>query len=106
MNAGAHTPLPWIITSPNGNDLGANVSHSICVPFMRIADVQNTGRIDETEANAQIIVRAVNSHAALLEALKAVDAAYQQMFDVMPVAFQTVANMVEIAIARAEGGAS
>lgn len=54
-----------------------------------------------TQTAEKAEAHAVNSE--LLEALKDVQAAYQQMFDVMPVAFQTYAHIVDAAITRAEG---
>jgi len=38
----------------------------------------------------------------MLEALKDVDKFYQDNFNIMPVAFQTIANIIESAIAKAE----
>lgn len=53
----------------------------------------------ERYANARLIAAAPD----LLEALKDVSKAYQDMFDVMPVAFQTYMHTVDQAIKKAEG---
>ena len=64
-----HTPTPWVlnttgdrsIVTSSGGDFA--VLHT-CWP----------GNVDEREANAAFIVLAVNSHAALVEALTALHA--------------------------------
>lgn len=51
------------------------------------------------------IVRCVNAHAELVEALKLVREKYQEHFDSMPIAWQSVDNVVNEALAKAEGEA-
>jgi hypothetical protein len=50
------------------------------------------------ERNAKLIAAAP----VMLDALRSVAAAYQQMFDVMPVAWETFDNIVNEAIEKAE----
>lgn len=59
-----HTPTPWNVRGTNGLRIiyGENGS---------IAEVKNLKRlVMENDANAEFIVRACNSHEALLEACK------------------------------------
>jgi hypothetical protein len=93
-----HTPGPWTITPPNGTT-DDNVSHSICVPFCRLADVQEVGKPGESEANAQLISAAPD----LLAALKT--CADWLSRSVCVDDLEMAAN-ARAAIARAEGGAA
>jgi hypothetical protein len=54
-------------------------------------------KIKESEANARLMAAAPE----LLEALQSLTSAYQQHFDVMPVAWQTFDNIARAAIAKA-----
>jgi hypothetical protein len=95
-----HTAGPWklekyMIQDKNDND---------------IAEIQRYGVVaantDEMwshsthwKANARLIAAAPD----MLEALKWADKFYQDNFDVMPVAWQGVADAIEAAIQKAEG---
>jgi len=57
-----HTPTPWKATEIDGG---------IQVQKDHLKDVTGIFRGDEGKANGRFIVRAVNAHAELLEALKA-----------------------------------
>jgi hypothetical protein len=95
-----HTLGPWQvkggrwgyeIQTPEPNKQGA----------LTIVASQSTAHRDgdENDANARLIAAAPE----MLEALQAVADAYQRMFDVMPVAWQTFDDIVQQAIARATG---
>jgi hypothetical protein len=77
----AHTPTPWHVQtgrpfdypSPSGNRpnhciIGVGDGR-LSNPFHHVADA-GIAESDEVQANARLIVRAVNSHAALVEALE------------------------------------
>lgn len=69
-----HTPLPWAI-APSGvfNDGGAHIvfpASETGVDAWNFEYVAQCGHGDRAWADAALIVRAVNSHAALLEALQ------------------------------------
>ncbi len=88
-----HTPGPWAVIETKCEFGGCGV---IAIEPMR-------GRIDSaitglTQGNAHLIAAAPN----LLEAAEAVREFYQQNFDVMPVAFQTMDNILEAAIAKSK----
>jgi len=71
-----HTPTPWEVDNNNGAHGTCTIRHfrtsadgSFKAPFGEaIADLM--GSSPEREANADFIVRAVNSHEAMVEALK------------------------------------
>jgi len=83
----AHTPGPW-----------KEHDRSIWAGEILLAKVYKQG--DQGVSNARLIAAAPQ----LLEALDDVSRAYQDMFDVMPVAFQTYINIVDAAIRAARGG--
>ena len=68
----------------------------------RMHNMFETARgLQRKEADARLIAAAPE----LLAALKDVREAYQKMFSVMPVAWQTYDDIVSAAIAKAEGNA-
>lgn len=86
-----HTPTPWDQRPQNNGQAqiyGVD-GKTIAITYYNDMD-------------AAFIVRAVNSHETMLRALKDVSKAYQDMFEAMPVAFQTFANIVDEAISQAE----
>ncbi len=95
-----HTPTPWTIAPSSNPHNGTDWR-----------DVRAHGEFGEMylgealEQDAAHIVRCVNSHDALVEALRYVRQFYQDNFDIMPVAFQTVDSEIERALALAEKGA-
>lgn len=73
MTQAKHTPTPWINHQITNNGRSQNV---ICYGDNPIAKCMG-GFVDSAEANAAFIVKAVNSHEALVEAiLKLRDAFY------------------------------
>ena len=60
-----HTPLPWIV---DVNDIRCNPDEQDYGTF--IAEMQSSRSIGETKANAEFIVRAVNCHYDLVEAVR------------------------------------
>jgi hypothetical protein len=75
-DAGKHTPLPWAATTRQGSwdwvIYSANFPHlEICQPFHDDTEENPTG-----EANAALIVRAVNAHEGLVKALKEIVSAF------------------------------
>lgn len=88
-----HTPGPWIATGykstvvndSQGNTLAIHPSHD--------------GSVETAQANARLIAAAPDLLAALVD----VREAYQQMFSVMPVAWQTIDDIVTNAIDKATG---
>lgn len=67
-----HTELPWAIGSTS-DDIGIvarNAGHGGKLVAMVVYDEDEAQDEDERFANAQLIVRAVNSHAELLAACK------------------------------------
>lgn len=75
----AHTPTPWTL----GDSYGAGKGYAICAGPQVLARVvgfgypTGIGRHLQSDANAALIVRAVNAHAALVEAIEAVRAVIQ-----------------------------
>lgn len=69
MNTQAHTPTPWEYAPTSAEDdrfdiYQANTGYTI-------ARTVNNAHVDCRKANAELIVRAVNSHEALVQACKA-----------------------------------
>ena len=73
-----HTPTPWKAVKKNG-DIHILGKRGMVVAVVPISysknDLEETA---ETEANAAVIVRAVNNHEALLNALKIEHARWTQ----------------------------
>lgn len=66
MAESKHTPIPWLIDGSNSNEFIVSADGG------RVASCCVNGRYwREAEANAEFIVRAVNSHAALVAACEA-----------------------------------
>lgn len=66
-----HTPTPWGFTGePNGYTIWQTARGCQSHPQAIARVVGGRVKVDEEEANASYIVRAVNSHAALVEALR------------------------------------
>jgi hypothetical protein len=92
-----HTKGPW--EAHNGEVTTQQIPGR---SFRRIAVIQDYGvrtlpEVDE--ANARLIAAAP----AMLQALRDVSQAYQDMFDCMPVAWQTFDHIVNTAIQEATG---
>lgn len=77
MEQSKHTPTPWAV----GNNGTAARGHAICADSRVIGEVYGTGYpigkgwSPSSAADAALIVRAVNAHAALVEALRQAAAA-------------------------------
>lgn len=97
-NTTKHTKGPWhLVTSSYSNPrIVAEYDYSIAIADMPFWKIEHW---EERLANARLIAAAPE----LLEACKSVRKAYQDMFDVMPVAFQTYDDILEQAIAKASG---
>jgi hypothetical protein len=68
-NMTKHTPTPWILNNNGGGDIFiTDNDDKIIVESMD----GETRRLYESEANAQLIIKAVNSHEKIVEALKKV----------------------------------
>jgi hypothetical protein len=98
-----HTPTPWrtdgrVIFNNPGNVIAATVNKDW--PHGYKTSIAS----EEERANAAYIVKCVNAHEELLNTLQYVRKFYQDNFDIMPVAFQTVDDQIAQAIAAAEGG--
>lgn len=95
----AHTPIPWSISADGQRIISAD-GESV------IADVHGAACADqEGAANARMIVRAVNSHAELLAALReiadhSVDGPRDEWAEA--VGYSVVKDIARAAIARAE----
>ena len=61
------TPRPWVIETLAGKQIISQIINANRPEFETVAEI---GRIDIQNDNAELIVRAVNSHDELLEALK------------------------------------
>lgn len=91
----AHTPGPWHPWVHDSNTITASdSSHVEPVCFLN-----NKLPPEVAAANGRLIAAAPD----LLAALKDVVNAYQQHFDVMPVAWQTYDDIARVAIAKATG---
>lgn len=68
-----HSPLPWFINESNRAEIGCTMPYD---DDTEDGDIQTVAELDpsldESEADAAFIVRAVNNHEALLDACKAV----------------------------------
>lgn len=71
-----HTPTPWTIEKPSK---GCDVPIIHGSKFEEIAVMMHELSEEEIEANAQLIVKAVNSHEKLVEAIKDLLAAADTM---------------------------
>ncbi len=95
-----HTALPW------HTNLRSHPSDQVFSGDDIVADCKWTMHThDIREANAAFIVQACNAHDDLVAALEAASKGYQGMFDAMPVAWQTYANIIDEALAKARGEA-
>jgi hypothetical protein len=90
QNKTQHTPGPWRIGTSD-REQGYTMYY--------LENTQGAEFGAETESNARLIAAAPE----MLDALRFVSEFYQLHFDVMPVAFQTFADIVDTAIAKAEG---
>lgn len=95
------TPGFWHIHGDHQTLISANDGRCMVgEAFESLRDYPNTGRDwPEAQANARLMAAAPE----MLQALKDVSKAYQDMFDVMPVAWQTFDHIVSAAIVAAEG---
>lgn len=71
MEATTHTPTPWAV-GDNVKQAIYSVEDGECIAFAHNADLPELGGISVqvAKANAAFIVRAVNSHEALVAALE------------------------------------
>lgn len=77
------TALPWAVTTTDGKDLRNGITQPGHEPYI-IATTHNHYAHDgssEAEANAALIVRCVNSHDALVAALKAAQESIIRLHD-------------------------
>ena len=95
MKKSEHTPTPWRVGDAGNTVFGPKTDKP--APQI-IADLMGCG--ENRKANAAFIVRAVNSHDLLVNALEAVlDAGYLEG------AYQPTIDMVHAALAAAKGEA-
>lgn len=94
-----HTPTPW----HKGDGLRDNIVYDENGYAVCDCKTYHGKGLAKAYENSQFIVRAVNSYEVMLQALKDVDKFHQDNFEIMPVAFQTFANIIEEAINKAEG---
>src|SRR5574338_734622 len=110
----SHTPTPWklseegIIAAQSATPAtagGAPNPALLRTPVIALPPVDypdySQFKTSDWDADAAHIVRCVNVHDQLVAALQYVRQFYQDNFDVMPVAFQTVDNELEKALAAA-----
>ena len=90
-----HTPGPWMFDATLKGDGSFGGSYIVSNNAKRTWPLAEVYRED----NARLIAAAPE----LLDALKDARNAYQQMFDVMPVAWQTIDNIICDAISKATG---
>ena len=104
MTKTGHTPTPWASDIVPASDWGPAYVRSIVGPDGRTIRVHGLALSsgDEPEANADLIVRAVNSHDALVAALLEARATMLSPAG----AYEPVINKIDAAIALAEGRAS
>jgi len=93
-----HSPLPWE-ARPSSNKGNGTAWRDIVSTGAAFAPCYVGEAID---ANAELIVRAVNSHAELVAALRHVLAIYEGP---QPMRHDTL-DMIRAALAKAEGGAA
>jgi hypothetical protein len=93
-----HTPGPWANDKSGEYNRRWVIRHNGLV----VAEIR-TSALDRTKDDAPSNARLIAAAPEMLEALQAVADAYQRMFDVMPVAWQTFDDIVQQAIARATG---
>jgi hypothetical protein len=91
----AHTPGPW-----NCNRASA-AGREIIVSEVSPVDVAVLSHRDKSQSEINANARLIAAAPELLEALQSMTSAYQQHFDVMPVAWQTFDNIARAAIAKA-----
>ena len=97
---GQATKRPWHI---DGFDLtNIIVKHPSGNGWIKVADCHGEFPIDEQIANAQLIVRAVNSHDELVEALKEAHAMLENVGIEKGQYYGKAINKVEQALSRAE----
>ena len=96
-----HTPGPWTV---DGQHYDYYASFSVKAGGRGVCAISSNIKRPgaESAANARLIAAAPD----LLAALQAMVDAYQQHFDVMPVAWQTYDYIARAAIAKATGGAA
>ena len=107
-----HSPLPWRAEEEYPEDRPSPDGACWRLTPATQDDGMSYGYRWLTEADARFIVRAVNSHAELLAALKAVRAGLCDVFatgevllcDAAPQRFDEIDAAIEAAIAKAEGG--
>lgn len=66
----AHTPLPWTLRFRSGSATSALIDTKMDNSILEISAATSEGRLD-FDANAKLVVRAVNSHAQLVAATDA-----------------------------------
>ncbi len=72
-----HTPTPWTLEAiKDGDEIS---SFSIQMGGVEIASVSNMDAEPVNADNAALIVKAVNSHGALLDALRLADSCFRAM---------------------------
>jgi hypothetical protein len=101
MNEQKHTPGHWYATSGYVAVKTQNGHRVICSMSRTDSCMNYAAGVGSTEdaSNARLIAAAPD----MLAALKIVRDAYQDMFDNMPVAWQTIDNYINAAIKQAEG---
>ena len=103
-----HTPTPWSIGhSMERNYIYGGGSHLACIGSRENGFfIHDDGSLNESEANAAFIVRAVNSHDDLLEALEtllALDTDGEAGCRIDPIEYGRALAMARAAVAKARG---
>ena len=107
--ASEHSPLPWVVGRP---DVDGDARYSYGIRDREdwvLADVLTTCAYSDAagrelaEANAEFIVRCVNSHDDLLAALKAIVAGYDGPTVDIGTAVSSHIQAARMAIKKAEG---
>jgi len=100
-NTKTHTPTPWSVSALDYWSIVGDGKH---IADCRVQDERTIGRSrdHESEANAALIVRAVNAHEALVGALESVAQAFavEHIAEVIP---PSVATKVKAALRAAKG---
>jgi hypothetical protein len=93
---GAHSPLPWYAFENKSDAMGAEIM--ICSAGHHVASVPIGGPIDDPEdrANAALIVRACNSHDALVKLL----ARCTECYGDLPHSIRALADQAALALAK------
>lgn len=99
-----HTPTPWRVYKDIDPRTYLHTKFVGVAGPLKTVQVALCGKLSNTEAeaNAAHIVRCVNSHAALVEALRMCVAAWQQEGEPSAIGYELAIAKAEAALAQAE----